>query len=59
MFINTQTLNAELLQLSTSSHKRETELELKLKELTGRVESYEKVESELDQVILQAAEGNV
>ena len=59
MFINTQTLNAELLQLHTGSHKRETELELKLKELIGRVESYEKVESELDQVILQAAEGNV
>lgn len=30
---------------------------MKLKELTGRVESYEKVENELDQVILQAAEG--
>ena len=33
-------------------------MELKLKELSGRVEGYEKVENELDQVILQAAEGS-
>jgi len=32
---------------------------MKVKELTSRVESYEKVENELDQVILQAAEGSV
>ena len=28
-----------------------------MKELAGRVEGYEKVENELDQVVLQAAEG--
>ena len=38
---------------------KETELVLKVKELTGRVDSYEKVENELDQVVLQAAEGIV
>ena len=54
-----QALNSELLQLHTDAHKKETELGVKLNELTGRVESYEKVESELDQVILQAAEGVV
>ena len=59
MFITSQALNTELLQLRNNAHKTETELELKLKELTGKVESYEKVESELDQVILQAAEGTV
>jgi len=30
---------------------------VKVKELAGRVEGYEKVENELDQVVLQAAEG--
>ena len=59
MFITSQALNAELLQIRTDAHKTVTELELRLKELTGRVETYEKVESELDQVILQAAEGTV
>lgn len=57
MFIILQALNAELLQLRSDADKKETKLELQLKELTNRVESYEKVESELDQVILQAAEG--
>jgi len=30
---------------------------VKVKELTRRVEGYERVENELDQVVLQAAEG--
>lgn len=58
LFIS-QALNTELLQLHTDTHKKETELEMKVKELTSRVESYEKVENELDQVILQAAEGSM
>ncbi|XP_065884975.1 progesterone-induced-blocking factor 1-like [Dysidea avara] len=51
-----ETLNADLLKIQGDSHMKETELVLKVKELTGRVDSYEKVENELDQVVLQAAE---
>ena len=53
-----QVLNVELSQLRNDAHRRETELEFKVNELSGRIESYEKVENELDQVILQAAEGS-
>lgn len=41
------------------AHKTQMELKLKVKELSARVEGYEKVENELDQVVLQAAEGRV
>mgnify|MGYP000090837562 CR=1 FL=1 len=49
-------LNKEYYALQNSSEKRLVELESKCKEQSDKLDVYEKLEKELDDVIMQAAE---
>ncbi|KAM3606502.1 uncharacterized protein V6R79_017601 [Siganus canaliculatus] len=49
-------LTQEFYRLQTSSEKRTTELQAQNAEQASRLETYEKLEQELDQVTMQAAE---
>lgn len=51
-----QLLTQEFYRLQTSSEKRATELQAQNAEQAARLETYEKLEQELDQVTMQAAE---
>lgn len=51
-----QLLTQEFYRLQTSSEKRATELQAQNAEQASRLETYEKLEQELDQVTMQAAE---
>ena len=51
-----QVLNKEYYALQNSSEKQLVELESKCKEQGKKLEIYEKLEQELDDVIMQAAE---
>ena len=51
-----QVLTKEYYTLQTSMEKRVTELETVVNEKTVKLESYERLEQELDEVILQAAD---
>ena len=50
-------LNKEYYALHNSSEKRLVELESRCKEQSDKLAVYEKLEQELDDVIMQAAEG--
>lgn len=52
-----QVLTKEYYSLQTSMEKRVSELETALTEKTIKLETYEKLEMELDDVVMQAAEG--
>jgi hypothetical protein len=52
-----QVLTKEYYALQTSMEKRISELETIITEKTVRLESYEKLEHELDEVVVQAADG--
>ena len=43
--------------MRSESEKKTFELEGRVRDLAGRLEVYEKLEKELDDVVLQAAEG--
>jgi progesterone-induced-blocking factor 1 len=43
--------------MQTSSEKRISELETELSDRRCKLETYEKLEKELDEVVMQAAEG--
>lgn len=51
-----QLLTQEFYRLQTSSEKRSAELRAQNAEQASRLETYEKLEQELDQVTMQAAE---
>lgn len=51
-----QLLTQEFYRLQTSSEKRAAELHAQNAEQASRLETYEKLEQELDQVTMQAAE---
>lgn len=51
-----QLLTQEFYRLQTSSEKRAAELQAQNAEQASRLETYEKLEQELDQVTMQAAE---
>lgn len=51
-----QLLTQEFYRLQTSSEKRLAELHAQNAEQASRLETYEKLEQELDQVTMQAAE---
>lgn len=51
-----QLLTQEFYRLQTSSEKRSAELQAQNAEQASRLETYEKLEQELDQVTMQAAE---
>ena len=53
----TQVMVKEHYSMHTSADRRVAELETSLAEKNVRLESYYKLESELDDVVLQAAEG--
>ena len=50
-------LTKEYFTLQTSSEKRITELESGKAEMKSKLETYEKLEQELDNVVMEAAEG--
>ena len=52
-----QVMTKEYYGLQTGMEKRVTELETSLTEKTTKLETYEKLEMELDDVVMQAAEG--
>ena len=56
IFLFLKVLNKEYYTLQNSSEKRLVELESKLKEQSDKLTVYEKLEKELDDVIMQAAE---
>ncbi|KAK7878928.1 hypothetical protein WMY93_034228, partial [Mugilogobius chulae] len=51
-----EVLTQEFYRLQTSSEKRVTELQAQTTEQAARLETYERLEQELDQVTMQAAE---
>ena len=51
-----QTITREFYGLQNGSDRKVAELETKLSEKSTRLEAYEKVERELDDVVMQAAE---
>lgn len=51
-----EVLTQEFYRLQTSSEKRVTELQAQSSEQSARLETYERLEQELDQVTMQAAE---
>lgn len=56
IFLSFKVLNKEYYALQNSSEKRLVELESKCKEQSDKLDVYEKLEKELDDVIMQAAE---
>lgn len=54
-----QLLTQEFYRLQTSSEKRVAELQARNAEQASRLETYEKLEQELDQVTMQAAESKL
>ena len=52
-----QVLTKEYYSQQTGLEKRIAELESALQEKEGRLKTYEKLEQELDDVVMQAAEG--
>ncbi len=56
IFLNLQVLTKEYYALQTSLEKRNAELESSLQEMKNKLETYERLESELDEVIMQAAD---
>ena len=57
MFIVAQLSTKEYYSLQTSMEKRVSELETVVNEKTVKLETYERLEQELDEVIMQAADG--
>ena len=47
-----------MYSLQSSSEKRIYELETKLADDSNKLRTYEKLENELDEVVMQAADGN-
>lgn len=56
LYIYFQVLTKEYYALQTSMEKRTVELESHVAEKKAKLETYEKVEKELDDIVLQAAE---
>ena len=54
-----QLLTKEYYTLQTSMEKRVTELEATVTEKSAKLETYEKLEHELDEVVMQAADGKL
>ena len=52
-----QMLTKEYYALQTAMEKRVVEMETQLSEKTAKLDTYERLEKEMDDVILQAAEG--
>jgi len=52
-----QLLTKEYYALQTSMEKRVSELETIVTEKSNKLETYEKLEHELDEVVIQAADG--
>ena len=52
-----QMLTKEYYALQTAMEKRVVEMETQLSEKTTKLDTYERLEKEMDDVILQAAEG--
>ena len=50
-------LTKEYYALQTAMEKRVVEMETQLSEKTTKLDTYERLEKEMDDVILQAAEG--
>jgi len=57
LFIVAQLSTKEYYSLQTSMEKRVSELETVVNEKTVKLETYERLEQELDEVIMQAADG--
>ena len=57
MFTISQVMVKEHYSMQTSADRRVAELETALAEKNAKLESYHKLEAELDDVVLQAAEG--
>jgi len=55
--VKCQLLTKEYYSLQTSMEKRVAELETLVTEKSGKLETYEKLEHELDEVVMQAADG--
>ena len=53
-----QVLTKEYYSLQTSLDKRVVELEASLSDKSARLSTYEKLEEDLDTVVMQAAEGH-
>ncbi|XP_022091596.1 progesterone-induced-blocking factor 1-like [Acanthaster planci] len=53
-----QVLTKEYYSLQTSSERKSTELEAQISELRAKLDIYEKLEKELDDVVMQAAESD-
>ena len=51
-------LTKEYYALQTAMEKRVVEMETQMAEKTAKLDTYERLEKEMDDVILQAAEGN-
>ena len=54
----TKVLTKEYYGLQTSMEKRVVELESALADKNAKLEAYEKLEQDLDSVVMQAAEGD-
>jgi len=57
--VQCQLLTKEYYTLQTSMEKRVSELEAVVTDKSGKLETYEKLEHELDEVVMQAADGNL
>jgi len=55
--VKCQVLTKEYYALQTSMEKRVSELEMVVTEKSVKLTTYEKLEHELDEVVLQAADG--
>ena len=53
----TQVLTKEYYTLQTSSERKASEMDSQLADKAAKLETYEKLEQELDDVVMQAAEG--
>ena len=56
-YIKFQVLTKEYYAQQTGLEKSIAELEAKLQDKEGRLQTYERLEKELDDVVMQAAEG--
>ena len=57
LFFILPVLTKEYYALQTAMEKRVVEMETQLSEKTAKLDTYERLEKEMDDVILQAAEG--
>ena len=59
IFFRSQLIQKEYFNLQVQSDRRLMEIDTELNDKRTKLQVYEKVEQELDEVVMQAAQGNV